>query len=76
VDAECTRGKLGRQGVFCIRRKIAGDRRLNPDGTMMRGAEKYFLPEESSHRLAVFLPDENTFFLGRIVENSDDDPIS
>jgi hypothetical protein len=72
-------GSWGSKGVILYTPQIgSGIWRINPDGTHdEQVTEKYFLPEESSHRWPVFLPDgEHFLFWGGSFANADDDPIS
>ncbi len=72
-------GSWGSKGVILYTPQIgSGIWRVNPDGTHNEEVtEKYFLPEESSHRWPVFLPDgEHFLFWGGSFANVDDDPIS
>ena len=72
-------GSWGSKEVILYTPQIgSGIWRINPDGTHdEQVTEKYFLPEESSHRWPVFLPDgEHFLFWGGSFANADDDPIS
>jgi Tol biopolymer transport system component len=72
-------GSWGSKGVILFTPQIgSGIWRINPDGTHAEEVtEKYFLPEESSHRWPVFLPDgEHFLFWGGSFANADEDPIS
>jgi Tol biopolymer transport system component len=72
-------GSWGSKGVILYTPQIgSGIWRINPDGTHdEQVTEQYFLPEESSHRWPVFLPDgEHFLFWGGSFANADDDPIS